>query len=317
MGDPLADRETYAPVFWARSGYRKHATAAAFLAFDDGVVVGRVAVSIDHAYEAHQNARVAFSGFYEAANREGVAEALFLAVEAWARERGAARMLGPFTPSPNYGGGLLVDGFGTPCLPGMPNNPSYYDQHFTHAGYAKAHDFFGFRVGRVPSLPDEMVAQARALESSNRVSYREINRRRFFDEAEVLREIYNDAFSTHWGHSPIGGEEWLEMAKAYRARIDPALFLFVLVDETPVGFCVGLPDGRRRVCFDTLGIRRSHRHLGLGPLLYLELFRRAVARGFEEAEFPQVLDNNRIVHGILDSLGAERYRTYRLFEKAL
>ncbi|MFU8805367.1 MAG: hypothetical protein ACNA8W_16260 [Bradymonadaceae bacterium] len=51
--------------------------------------------------------------------------------------------------------------------------------------------------------------------------------------------------------------------------------------------------------------------------LYVTIHRNAYARGYEEAEASWTLANNdRINHG-MSFMGAEHYKTYRLYEKAL
>ena len=66
--------------------------------------------------------------------------------------------------------------------------------------------------------------------------------RKFDEEVELLRRIYNAAWADNWGHVPIGHEDFLYKARDLKAVHDPDLLRIAEVDGEPVGMFLGLPD---------------------------------------------------------------------------
>ena len=78
-----------------------HADRELYLALRDGRVVGRTAAILDRSYNSHHDTRVGCFGFFELEDDVEVAQALFAAVKAFARARGADMVYGPANPSLN------------------------------------------------------------------------------------------------------------------------------------------------------------------------------------------------------------------------
>ena len=53
------------------------------------------------------------------------------------------------------------------------------------------------------------------------------------------------------------------------------------------------------------------------PVLCDEIYRGALKCGFRWAEFSWTLEDNRLITSLITKVGAERYKTYRIYEKAL
>ena len=72
---------------------------ALFVATRAGVTVGRVAAIHDRRNDEIRRERAGFFGFFECVDDRECAAALLATAEGWARERGAAIMRGPVSPS--------------------------------------------------------------------------------------------------------------------------------------------------------------------------------------------------------------------------
>jgi hypothetical protein len=88
-------------------------------------MVGRIAAIKNDAHNREHADRVGFFGFFESADEQRVANALFAAA-AWFRAPGGDMLRGPMSPSINDECGLPVEGFQTPPTLMMPHNPPYY-----------------------------------------------------------------------------------------------------------------------------------------------------------------------------------------------
>ena len=66
-----------------------------------------------------------------------------------------------------------------------------------------------------------------------------------------------------------------------------------------------------------LGIDQEYRTTGLYPLLIAQLHRQSIGGPYKRVEFSWILENNRDINQPAEEAGARRYKTYRIFEKAL
>src|SRR3954452_19563552 len=84
-------------IFLMRSqnAYFTHGDAQLFLAWRDGRVVGRISAQYDDNFNAFHSAKWGWFGFLELEEDPEILDALLAAAEAWLRERGMERMVGP------------------------------------------------------------------------------------------------------------------------------------------------------------------------------------------------------------------------------
>jgi hypothetical protein len=66
-----------------------------------------------------------------------------------------------------------------------------------------------------------------------------------------------------------------------------------------------------------LGIDARFRTTGLYPLLLFELHRQIAGSQYRRAELSWVLEDNRDINQPAEQAGAKRYKTYRIYEKAI
>jgi hypothetical protein len=331
----------------AHNPFFQHADVELFIARKDGQPAGRISAQIDREHIRHQNENVAFFGFFESPNEPATAEALLAAAEAWARKRGAASIRGPMNFSINGEIGFLTDGFDSPPLPLMPYNPPYYLNLLEGAGFQKAKDVYAWRWERQPvpdGPPRRMVAELRARPE---VTVRRARMRDFRREVQTILDLYNDAWQENWGFVPATKAEADQMAKDLKLIADPRIVPFVEVDGVPAGVALAIPNyywaiqplnGRlfpfgwlrflwrlkirrpRSGRLLLLGIKkefRTRQYAGLAYLLCDEIYRGALESGFEWAEFSWTLEDNGLINSLIRKVGAEHYKTYRVYEKQL
>ena len=85
--------------------------AAYFMAYRDGKPVGRIAGIINRQVNERNNRKNARFGFIDFIDDPEVSEALLVAVENWAREKGMNRIIGPLGFTDLDHEGMLVEGF--------------------------------------------------------------------------------------------------------------------------------------------------------------------------------------------------------------
>lgn len=349
-GDPnyrsLPDLLTWDRLRPGGNPWFEHGEAELFVARRGGEIVGRISAQVDHEHLRIHQDQAGFFGFFESIDDPEVARALFRAAEDWCRARGMERIRGPFSFSINEETGLLVKGFDSPNYVMMPHGKPYYEELLRGAGYEGVQDLFAWRYIR-EHPPEQVIQIAEAVAEYPGLVVRPLDKSRINEELEIIMSIFNDAWSRNWGFVPLTPAEVAEIAKQFKLIADPELCLIAEVDGKPAAMAVALPnihestqdlDGRlfplgwakllyrlgrkpptsfRQIL---LGVRREFRGStlgGLSLLLYVTIHRNAYRRGYREAEASWTLsDNDRINMG-MQFMGAEHYKTYRMFEKAL
>jgi len=319
--------------------FRSHSEMIFLLAYKEGEIAGRIAGIIDHHYvEFHQD-KVGFFGFFESTVNAEVAEILLSRVEAWLKEHGMERMIGPMNPSTNDECGLLVEGFDTsPCLM-MPYNPRYYPSLLESFGLKKAMDLYAYWVEDSPFFHDRLTRIAEKIRKREpRLQVRPIDLRHFDEELKVVKEIYNHAWSKNWGFVPLTEEEIDDLAKNLKPLVVPDLILFAYWGEEPIGFSVSLPDYNEvlkhlngkvgllgglkflyysrkitKVRVMLLGVKHAFQKKGVEGLLYFETFRRGTKKGYFQAECSWILEKNLLMQHGIEAMGGKRYKTYRIY----
>ena len=317
--------------------FHRHAEIQCFLALEGQEVVGRIAAILDR--DQFEPDHAGFFGFFESVDSPAVSGALFEAARAWLARREARVIRGPVNPSTNYECGLLVAGFGTsPCVM-MTYNPPYYPALVERAGGRKAMDLYAYYCTEemVAGRKAERVA-GRAL-ASNGVAIRGLRVEDFECEVEAVWKLYNSAWSRNWGFAPMREDEFRHLAADLKHILVPELALIGEVQGRPVGFALAVPDinqalrhadGRlfplglfkilyhrrriRRLRVMALGVVEDYRTAGVAAGFYARLFQEGIRLGFREGEFSWVLEDNILMIRSLETLGARRYKTYRIYE---
>ncbi len=325
--------------------FHRHAETELWVARDgSGRPVARVAACVDSSHLRHSGESTGFFGFYECPDDPALAAELLETAAAWLGGRGVATMRGPcsFTTNHDYLG-LFVEGEpGRPVI-GMPHNPPWYAAQFAAAGLVKSKDLFAWRISAPDRRVPERIEQAMApLLAAGGFTVRPMDMARFAEEAAVCREIYNAAWSRNWGFIPMDDEEFAYAAKDMKKMVDPNLLLIAEAEGRPVGFCMTVPDfnvalqplrGRllplgwltflrrkRGITYGRtllLGVLPEYRGRGVDAVMIYRTFESGFRLGFTGGECSWVLEDNKPMNRILEGLGAELYRKYRIFDKPL
>jgi hypothetical protein len=324
----------------------QHADWQFWLAVKDGRDVGRISAQIDHLANTDPAAPAGYFGMISGEDDPEVFAALFAAAEAWLRDHGRARALGPFNLSINEEVGLLIDGWDTPPMLMMGHDPRYVAARVEEQGYAKEKDVFAYYSG-IPTFTAGVEARlSKPLPAG--VVVRPINMKDFDGEVRTLVDIWNDAWAQNWGAAPVTEAETRHLGESLKLLLHPRLIWFVEIDGEAAGFGALLPNlndaifdlkgkllpfgwakllwrlkvrGVKRGRVPLMGVKRKFAREPRGafaPFLILQAFRREAPKiGITEAEYSWILEDNGPMRHILESFGARIYKTYRIYGKDL
>ncbi len=97
--------------------------------------MGRISAHVNHAFNDYQQKNWGWFGFLEFEDDQEVLDALLAAAEAWLRERGKERMVGPADFSMNEESGVLIEGYELRPMIDQPWHPPYYQQRHGAGGH--------------------------------------------------------------------------------------------------------------------------------------------------------------------------------------
>jgi len=324
-----------------KNPFFRRATAEYFLALRGGEVVGRIAAIHNRAHNEFHEDKVGFFGFFESIDDQEVADAVFAAAAAWLGEHGLDTMRGPASFSTNDECGLLVDGFETPPTILNPHNPPYYVQLVERAGFTKAKDLFQYRT---PSyeLPERLHRAAEKVQKRFQITLRPIDMKRFEEEVDAIKPLYNGAWEKNWGFVPMADEEIDHLAAQLKPVVVPDLIVFAERAGKTIGFAAAVPDfnvalkanpsGRlipgilkvlwrsrkiTRLRILLLGVAKEYRGTGAAELMYHWIWIKGTGLGYTWGEAGWILEDNTPMKKGLEFMGFEPYKTLRMYDRPL
>ena len=330
----------------AANHFFEHARWRGWVVRRNGQPVGRITAQIDELHLREHADGAGYFGMLEAEDDPAVFAALFGAAENWLQAEGMRQVRGPFNLHINEEVGLLVEGFSTPPFVLMGHARPWYGPAVEAQGYRGVKDLLAYHVR--PDFEAPRVMERLAQRVSDRVTVRPVRRRQLVEDAAIMRDIFNDAWRDNWGFVPLAEREWTETVTTL-ARLMPDDYIQIAsYDGEPVAFIVALPNlneaardlkGRllpfgwakllwrlkvrhpRTARVPLMGVRQSFQHSRLGPTLafiVIDAVRKALhARGVTDVEMGWILEDNDGMRNIIETIGGEAYKRYRIYQKEL
>ncbi len=332
--------------FSSLNPFFKHGKWQGWLAYRNGLPVGRISAQIDELHRQIYGQNTGHFGFIEAVEDADVFAALFKAAEEWLLAQGAIQITGPLGFSLNQECGLLVEGFEHPPVLMMPHSRHWYGALLEKQGYLPVKDLLAYWVNVDFDAPKIMTALLGRYGS--KITIRTLNRKNFAAEMVILRDLFNDAWSENWGFVPFTEAEFSELGNSLRLLVPDEYIQIAEIDGEPVAFIAALPNINeiirdlngslfplgwlkliRRVRqarmktgrVPLMGVRKKFQNKPIGmALAFLTIDRvrhELLARGITEVEMSWILEDNAGMRNILDSIGSKIYKRYRLYQKTL
>ena len=344
---PLKD-EVHGLITPGKNPWFEHARAQFWLAERDDKVVGRISAQVDELVQQHMGQGIGQWGMFEVQDGE-VAAALIATAEDWLRAQGMKRALGPISLSIWDEPGLEIEGFAEPPTAMMGHHRPEYRAWIEAAGYAKAKDLITYELD-ITHWDDPMIERLIAMGERNpRIRIRQVDKSKFKQEARLILNLLNDAWSSNWGYVPLTESEIAYAGKKLKPIIFNELVRIAEVDGEPVAFMLTIPDinelikdlngelfpvnwikllwrlrkpRTRRLRVPLMGVAKKLHHSRLASQLafmMIEYTRRDAVRDFgaTHGEFGWILEDNKGMLSIAQLPGAGVNHRYRIYEKAL
>ncbi|WP_258044533.1 N-acetyltransferase [Sphingomonas citricola] len=336
-----------------KNGWYSHAEVQLFLAYRGAKVVGRISAHIDTLALTMPAAQ----GFGPGVGQWGLMEAedekvfthLLAAAEDWLRGKGMTRALGPISQSIWEEPGLLIQGYDHPPTIMMGHAKPEYRGWIERAGYQPVKQLITYDLDITQEFPKLVKRIIKSGEANPSIVIREVDKRRFEEEAAIILDILNDAWSDNWGFVPLTPPEIKDVGVKLKPIVFNDLIRIAEVDGKPVAFMITLPDLNeaikplngsllpfgwaklllwlrkprvRTMRVPLMGVRKelqSSRLASQLAFMMIEAIRKASVDhyGASRGEIGWVLDDNQGMNSIATAIESKVNKVYQVYERTL
>jgi hypothetical protein len=344
---PLKD-EVHGLITPGKNPWFEHARAQLWLATRGAKVVGRISAQVDDLVQEHMGQGTGQWGFLDALDEEA-AHALIETAEDWLRAQGMKVALGPVSLSIWDEPGLEIEGFSEPPTAMMGHHKPEYQGWIEDAGYKKSKDLLTYEVD-IAHWDDPKINRLIAMGERNpHIRIRMVDKSKFDEEARIILNILNDAWSNNWGYVPLTEAEIAYAGKKLKPIIYNELVRVAEIDGEPVAFMITIPDINElikdlngelfpfnfikllwrlrkprttRARVPLMGVLKKLHHSRMASMLAFMMIeysrRECVGKfGIQTGEFGWILEDNKGMLSIAELPSAKINHRYRIYEKAL
>ena len=325
----------------------KYSKSAKFLAYKDGVLVGRVAAIINEIANRDWNHKEVRFGWIDFIDDKEVSKALIEAVIAFGKEYGMTQISGPlgFTDFDNEG--CVVEGFDDISSFALKFNYPYYGEHFEALGFQKANDWLELRIFVPDAVPDKVVRASRMLEERYGLHVRKITKKEIYKEnyGQKVFDLINRTYRDLYDFTVLPPEVVDSYIKTYLGLLDPK---FITLVENPEGKLVAVAltmpsiaravkKGRgymfplgwwyllKSIYFKyeealellMIAVEPEYRNKGVHALLFNEIIPNLQKGGFKYGESNAEMESNTNVQNIWNAYEKEFKRRRRVYSKEI
>jgi len=328
-----------------RGAFFERGEAQFFIAWRDGEPVGTICAAEDAFANERREKRECVFGFFEYVEDYEVAEALLDRAAQFAEARDLNALLGPFNLDYEDSYGVLLEGRDRPPAMLCGHTPPYYQGFMERYGFQPARaDNIAFTMDLDPESPQlkRLSRLARKIRERRDFTVRHVDLDHWDEELNRIHYLLNACLSYLPDHIGWHRAALEEMLTPFREIADPELILFAEVDGEAVAWFPGIKNMNEvfihvnglRYPWDYLKLwwhmRRPLKSLtlksglvlpeywgsGVIVLLFDEMARRAVAKGYTWIDASLTSAENPNTPHLAKHMGAEiykRYRVYRLY----
>jgi GNAT superfamily N-acetyltransferase len=319
--------------------------AELFIAWKDGKPVGTISCGEDQSATNSRDFGECTLGFFECVDDYAVAEALFDRAVAWASEHALIRLVGTYNLDREDSRGILIEGRDRPAAIYCGYNPPYYQTFLEQYGFTKFdEDGLAYAIDldlNRSEIQHLMRLADRIRQRKQNITVRGANLKDIDGEIDRILDLQNRGLAHMINFTPYTRASIEALVLPMRDVVDPELVLFAEVDGQPAGWFPAVPNLNEifihlnglRYPWDYLRLIKYSRYkikgiaiksvvvppeywdTGVGVLLFDEMARRAVAKGYQWADMSLTGEYNKDTWPLAHRMGAKIYKRYRFYEK--
>jgi len=309
-----------------------------YIAWQDGRPVGTISCSQEKG--GHEN----MFGFFECFDDYAIAETLFNRAVIWTRDHHLSTMIGTYNLDREENRGILIEGRDRPAPLLCGYNPPYYPGFFERYGFGLEHDDgLAYAVDLDLNDPKMQRLSHLAEQVRQRKSFKIRGAHMDDVENEIDRiwDLQNRALAHLPGFMPYPREAIETMILPLKEMADPDLVLFAEIDGKAIGWFPAIPNfneilihinGLRypwnylpalyyqhkkieSIAIKSVAVPPEYWDTGVAVLLFDEMVKRAVAKGYKWADLSMTGEDNPDTWDLAHHMGGRIYKRYRFYKK--
>jgi GNAT superfamily N-acetyltransferase len=325
-----------------RGVFFKRGVADFFIAWQEGEPVGTICAAEDRQANAERGDQECVFGFFNFIEDYTVMEALLEQAREWAYAHSLNTLTGPYNLDYEDSYGILVEGRDRPPVLMCGHTPPYYLDYVERYGFQPAR---GDNIAFAVDLTHEVEASQQVRRLADRVRQRgrfvvrPADLSHWEDELEKIYVLLNLALRHLPDYRSWPREVVFNSLAPFRKIVDPELVLFAEDGDRTVGWLPGLPnlnevfihvDGLRKpwdylklwgymrrqtecLTVKSVLVPKEYWGSGVAILLFDEMYRRALARGYKWIDGSLTSDDNPNTPALGARFGAKIYKRYRAY----
>lgn len=319
--------------------------AALYLAYKDGLIVGRVAAIVNHKSNAKWGHKEVRFGWIDYIDDRSVSEALINKVIEFGKERGMERIVGPLGFTDFDPEGMLVEGFDQMCTMVLIYNYPYYPEHLEALGFTKEADWLEYKLFIPDKVPERIEKLARIVLAKSGVRIRKVTKREIRKEGmgHKIFQLVNETYGDLYNYTPLPEKLIDKYVDSYLGVVD-LKYVTLVEDERKnvLAFGISMPSitqalkkcGGRLFPFGwfhilkslyikheegvellLVGVKAEYRNKGLLAMIYNDLIPLYIKGGFKYGESNAELETNIQVQSPWDNFKYEQKKRRRVVGK--
>ena len=320
--------------------------AVSYLAYKEGKIVGRITGMINRPSNETWKQKRARFGFVDFIDDNEVVDALFQAVETWARQKGMEEIHGPMGFTDMDHEGMLIEGFDQLGTMATIYNYPYYPKHMERLGFQKDQDWHEFKIYVPDAVPEKHLRIGEIVKKKLGLKVVKFkNAKEIMPYARPVFHTLNAAFAPLYGFAPLTEKQIDYYVNMYipMLRYDLVTLIIREADEAVVGFGISLPSLSKAmqkanghlfpfgwihllkalkskpkvVDLYLTGVLPEYQNKGVNALLFNDLIPVYRKLGVVYAESNPELELNTAVQAQWDYFKREHHKSRRAFIKKL
>ena len=320
--------------------------AVSYLAYKEGKIVGRITGMINRPSNEARNQKRARIGFVDFIDDNEVVDALFKAVETWARQKGMEEIHGPMGFTDMDHEGMLIEGFDQLGTMATIYNYPYYPKHMERLGFQKDQDWHEFKIYVPDAVPEKHLRIGEIVKKKLGLKVVKFkNAKEIMPYARPVFHTLNAAFAPLYGFAPLTEKQIDYYVNMYipMLRYDLVTLIIREADEAVVGFGISLPSLSKAmqkanghlfpfgwihllkalkskpkvIDLYLTGVLPEYQNKGVNALLFNDLIPVYRKLGVVYAESNPELELNTAVQAQWDYFKREHHKSRRVFIKKL
>lgn len=319
--------------------------AKCFLAYKDGEIVGRICGILNNKANAKFNKKYMIFSQVDFIDDDAVVDALFDAVENWARELGCEAVHGPLGFSDMDREGMLVEGFDRMSLFFTYYNYPYYVTQMERRGYGKEVDWVEFRLKIPDTVDPQLTKMAEFIAKKKKLHVVNLGQKPIKTIMRDVFGLYNEAYRVLFGVVPMTDEQMNKYTSEFLPMVSAKTTSFVYNEKDElVAFGIACPSldhamikikgrtmpfgwiellkalkGKHNDTMDMLliAVHPSLQGTGVNAMILNDVHQKAIPCGFRYAETGPMLELNRHVQAQWARFEGEQHKRRRCFVKNL